>query len=71
MENFPSHASAIPSYRAPVLLQDKLKNNDTDFIEKAKKAAQVLLEPGPNGEVSKSDLILGKFKDLLKIFVED
>lgn len=51
-------------------IPEKFKNGDKDFIEKIKKAAEVLLEPGPQGEVKLEDRILGKFKEVLKIFID-
>jgi hypothetical protein len=52
-------------------IPDQFKNNDKDWLEKAKKAAEVLLEPGPDGEVDKAQRILNKFKDVLKIFTTE
>lgn len=53
------------------VIPDKLRDKDPEFLKKIKKAAEVLLEPGPAGEVSKEGRILDQFKDLLKIFLED
>ncbi|MFZ2899978.1 MAG: hypothetical protein WA004_15230 [Saprospiraceae bacterium] len=53
------------------VIPDKLKDNDQSFIERAKKAAELIVQPGPNGEVPKQELILNRFKDLLEILIED
>ena len=53
------------------VIPEKLRDEDSEWLKKAKKAAEVLLEPGPGGEVKEGDQVLDRFKDVLKIFLED
>ncbi len=48
-------------------IPDALKNNDTDYVEKVIEAGKVLVKPKANGEVSKTESVLERFKDVLKV----
>ncbi|HOY06321.1 MAG TPA: hypothetical protein PLO67_13015 [Saprospiraceae bacterium] len=52
------------------ILPDPLKNEDREFIEKLEKAAEIMIESGPNGEVRPQDRILDNFKETLKMFID-
>jgi hypothetical protein len=47
------------------IIPDKLKEGDEKFIDKLLKAADDLTKPGPNGEISKGETVLEKFKAIL------
>jgi hypothetical protein len=48
-------------------IPDKLKNNDPDYLNKAINAAEVITASGTDGEVTKGNEILNKFKDVLDV----
>jgi len=48
-------------------IPEKLKENDPDYLNKVIKAAEVVITPGADGQVSKGNEILNKFKDVLDV----
>jgi hypothetical protein len=48
-------------------IPDELLDKNDDFIDKAIDAAKSIIEPNANGEVDKTNVVLDKFKDLLKV----
>ena len=53
------------------VIPDKLREKDREWLKIAKEAANVLLEPGPDGTVKPGEMILGKFKDVLNILIQN
>lgn len=53
------------------VIPEGLRKKDREWLTKAKEAANVLLEPGPDGTVKPGEMILGKFKDLLNVLIQN
>jgi hypothetical protein len=48
-------------------IPEELKNEDTNFIDKAIEAGKAIVRPKKDGEVSKAVSVLDRFKDVLKV----
>ncbi len=53
------------------VIPEGLREKNPAWLTIAKEAANVLLEPGPDGTVKPGEMILGKFKDLLNILIDN
>ncbi|TXF90276.1 hypothetical protein FUA23_07085 [Neolewinella aurantiaca] len=49
---------------------EELREKDTAWLQAAKDAANVLLQPGPDGTIKPGEGILGKFKEILNLIGE-
>ena len=52
-------------------LPRELREKDTEWLKKAKEAANVILRPDANGEIKPGEKILDKFKDVLDVVIEN